>query len=90
MASEGGWREELFKKGTKYQVLKNWSQRGSTFKEGSIVKFESSGYERYDGESLFRFYEKSGLLSKKKELTWIIHDDEPDSKISEYFKQHES
>ena len=89
MATEGGWREGLFKKGAKYQVLKNWSQRGSAFKEGSIVEFESSGYEKYDCESLFRFYEQSGMLAKKNELIWFIHDDEPDSKINEHFKQYE-
>lgn len=90
MATEGGWREGLFEKGARYQVLKNWSQRGSVFNKGSIVEFESSGYERYDSESLFRFYEKSGLVLKKKELIWSIHDDEPDSKINEYFKKNES
>jgi hypothetical protein len=90
MASEGGWRGSLFEKGAKYQVLKNWSARGSTFKQGAIVEFDSSGYERYDSESLFRFYEKSGVLSRKQELIWFIRDDEPVSKVNEYFVQYES
>jgi len=82
MATEGGWRENLFQKNQQYRVLKNWSQQGSTFLVNTTVVYDSCGYERYDGQSMFRFYNK-----EKEELIWKIHDEEPDSKAKEYFSE---
>jgi hypothetical protein len=87
MAVEDGWRSALFEIGKKYRLLKNWSSSGISFQAGVIVEYESSGYEIYDNQSLFRFFEKEGLFSRKKELIWHLHDDEPETKTHEYFKE---
>ena len=85
MASEGTWREHPFLSGTKYRVKKDFSYLETRAVAGSIVIYDSCGYERYDNMSLFRFYEKSSTFSKRKELIWPLHDDEADSKFDEYF-----
>ena len=85
MATEGTWRPHSFVTGTKYKVIKNYTYRNSKFIAGTIVEFDCSGYERYDCTSLFRFYFKKSLFHKRIELVWNLHDNEPDSKISEYF-----
>jgi hypothetical protein len=60
---------------------------GSTFHAGVEVKYEYCGYERYDNESLFVFTERTGFFRRKKQLIWRIRDEEPDSKVREYFRE---
>lgn len=85
MATAGTWREHPFVRGAKYRVIKDCAYLNFRFIAGSIVEFDSSGYERYDSTSLFRFYQKRSILGKREELIWSLNDDEPDSKIRDYF-----
>ncbi len=82
MAQKGTWRENILIPGKRYRILKDWSFWGSYFKTGSIVKYESSGYERYDSETLYRFYEEN---ETKTELIWRLRDDAPENIAKEYF-----
>ena len=89
MAAAESWRSGLFKKGGKYHVLKDWTARGRSFKAGTVVEYVCSGYERYDNESMFLFYQPRGLFRRKAELIWRLRDDEPDSQTREFFREAE-
>ena len=71
--------------GEQYRVLKDYAYFGSTFTAGSTVEFDSAAYERYDSTSLFRFYPAARSPADKNPLIWDLHDDEPATKITEYF-----
>jgi hypothetical protein len=86
----GGWREQLFVPGRKYHVLKDWSERGSRFKAGTVVKYEYCGYVPHDNESQFLFSQSRGLFRRRLELTWRIRDEESDLKVREYFREVQS
>jgi hypothetical protein len=85
MAFSGSWRSELFREGRRYRVLKDWSGFGSSFRAGMVVTYKYCGYERYDNESLFMFWERKGLFRRKNELVWRIRDEEDDAKAREHF-----
>ncbi len=87
MAVAGGWREHLFEPGKKYRVLKSYAFFGNNLNVGEKLEFESAGYERYDNMSLFRFYTlPKKLFGKPNTVVWHLHDDEPESKVNEYFE----
>ena len=87
MAVEGTWRKELFEAGKEYRILKNWGNGEYSIPAGEIIEYDSCGYERYDCETLYRFYFNKGFFSRKKELIWVMHDVEPDTKAKEYFEE---
>jgi hypothetical protein len=66
--------------------MKNYFYLDSRFGAGAVVVYDSCGYERYDSCSLFRFYAKGPFTQKANELIWNLPEDEPDSKINEYFQ----
>jgi hypothetical protein len=87
VALADSWRSHLFVPGKAYLVLKDWSERGSTFKAGTVVKYERCGYERYDNEAMFLFVQGRGFFRRKANLIWRIRDEEPDSAAREYFRE---
>jgi len=86
VATAGSWRKGLFKPGAQYEVLKDWSFAGSSFKKGNLITYESCGYERYDSEMLFRFV-PSETSEKGSMLVWHLRDSEPDSIVQEHFRE---
>jgi hypothetical protein len=87
LAATDSWRAHLFVPGKEYHVLKDWSARGSSFKAGTVVKYERCGYERYDNEAMFLFVQDKGWFRRKARLIWRIRDEEPDSAVREYFRE---
>ena len=86
MATAGTWRKHPFVPGQRYKVLRDCSYLAHHASAGAVVEYVDAGYERYDSTSLFRFVDPLTALGPK-ELIWSLHDDEPDSKVSEYFQK---
>jgi hypothetical protein len=87
VATEGTWRPHSFVPGRRYKVVKDCKYFGSQFKAGDILEFDTSGYERYDCTSLFRFYPVGARKDPSGGLVWNLHDNEPDEKIAEFFSE---
>lgn len=87
MATEGTWRPHSFVPGKRYRVLKSYVYLRSKFTKGEVLEFDTSGYERYDNTSLFRFYPVGSHKDPSGGLIWNLHDDEPDEKVAEYFSE---
>ena len=65
------WRDEPFKKGTNYRVLKDFKSLRTLFSEGEILKFKESAYSRYDCMTGYIFEDTKG-----DSWAWDIHDDD--------------
>jgi len=75
------WRKDPFIRGAHYRVRKSFDSALGLFQAGDVLRYEESGYSRYDSSSVFHFRHATGKIE-----AWEVHDDEPLDLWSEFFE----
>lgn len=75
------WRKDPFVRGACYRVRQSHKSTVGHFQIGDVLRYEESGYSRYDSSSTFHFRDAVGKIQ-----AWEVHDDEPLDRWPEFFE----